>query len=79
MESKFDENTNFKDEITSKIGVLMRRETEARILIPFLQDLYNEFGKEKILCVLEKTIKEIANRSTIIETGYVDILLFSEK
>ncbi len=60
MESKFDENTNFKDEITSKIGVLMRRETEARILIPFLQDLYNEFGKEKILCVLEKTIKEIA-------------------
>ena len=60
MESKSDENTNFKDEITSKIGVLMRRETEARILIPFLQDLYNEFGKEKILCVLEKTIKEIA-------------------
>ena len=26
-----------------------------------------------------ETIKEIANRSTIIETGYVDILLFSEK
>ena len=60
MESKSDEKTNFKDEITSKIGVLMRRETEVRILIPFLQDLYKEFGKEKILYILEKTIKEIA-------------------
>ena len=49
-----------KDELTKKIGVLMRRETEVRILIPFLQDLYEEFSKEKILNVLEKTIKEIA-------------------
>ena len=60
MGSKSGEKINFKDEITSKIGVLTRRETEARILIPFLQDLCNEFGKEKIICVLEKTIKEIA-------------------
>ena len=49
-----------KDELTKKIGVLMRRETEVRILIPFLQDLYEEFSREKILSVLEKTIKEIA-------------------
>jgi len=55
-----DENTHLKDELTQKIGVLMRRETEVRILIPFLQDLYEEFSKEKILNVLEKTIKEIA-------------------
>ena len=51
---------HLKDELTKKIGVLMRRETEVRILIPFLQDLYEEFSKEKILNVLEKTIKEIA-------------------
>ena len=51
---------HLKDELTKKIGVLMRRETEVRILIPFLQGLYEEFGKEKILNVLEKTIKEIA-------------------
>ena len=51
---------HLKDELTKKIGVLMRRETEVRILIPFLQDLYEEFSKEKILSVLEKTIKEIA-------------------
>ena len=31
-----------------------------RILIPFLQGLYEEFGKDKILNILEKTIKEIA-------------------
>ena len=36
-----------KDELTKKIGVLMRRETEVRILIPFLQDLYEEFSREK--------------------------------
>ena len=53
-------NNHLKDELTKKIGVLMRRETEVRILIPFLQGLYEEFGKEKILNVLEKTIKEIA-------------------
>ena len=53
-------NNHLKDELTKKIGVLMRRETEVRILIPFLQDLYEEFSREKILSVLEKTIKEIA-------------------
>ena len=52
--------THLKDELTKKIGVLMRRETEVRILIPFLQGLYEEFGKDKILNILEKTIKEIA-------------------
>ena len=49
-----------KDELTKKIGVLMRRETEVRILLPFLQGLYEEFGKEKTIKVLEKTINEIA-------------------
>ena len=51
---------HLKDELTKKIGVLMRRETEVRILLPFLQGLYEEFGKEKTIKVLEKTIKEIA-------------------
>ena len=62
MKFKSNEKTHSKDEITQKIGVLMRRETEVRILIPFLQDLYKEFSKEKILNILEKTIKEIAKR-----------------
>ena len=60
LKFKSNKKTHLKDELTQKIGVLMRRETEVRILIPFLQDLYKEFSKEKILNVLEKTIKEIA-------------------
>ena len=60
MKFKSNNKTHLKDELTQKIGVLMRRETEVRILIPFLQDLFKEFGKETILNILEKTIKEIS-------------------
>ena len=60
MKFKSNNKTHLKDELTQKIGVLMRRETEVRILIPFLQDLSKEFGKETILNVLKKTIEEIA-------------------
>ena len=49
-----------KDKLTEKIGVLLRREAEVRLLIPFLQDLYDEYGKEKILNTLERSIKNIA-------------------
>ena len=62
MKFKSNKKTHLKDELTQSIGLLMRRETEVRILIPFLQDLYKEFSKEKILNILEKTIKEIAKR-----------------
>ncbi len=52
MKFKSNKKTHFKDELTQKIGVLIRRETEVRILVPFLQDLYKEFSKEKILNIL---------------------------
>ena len=45
-----------KDKLTQKIGVLLRRETEARILIPFVEELIKAFGKEETLNILEKTI-----------------------
>ena len=51
-----------KDKLTEKIGVLLRREAEVRLLIPFLQDLYDEYGKEKILNTLERSIKNIAKQ-----------------
>lgn len=51
-----------KDKLTEKIGVLLRREVEVRLLIPFLQDLYEEYGKEKILNTLEKSIENIAKQ-----------------
>lgn len=51
-----------KDNLTKDIGVLLRRETEARILIPFVKNLITVFGKSKILNILESTIKKEAKR-----------------
>ena len=45
-------NTKLKDELTQKIGVLTRRETEARIIAPFVDALIKNFGKEKILSLI---------------------------
>ena len=52
--------TKLKDEITQKIGVLTRRETEARILVPFFQALSEKFGKEEVAPILEKTIMDLS-------------------
>ena len=46
-------DTKLKDELTQKIGVLTRRETEARIIAPFVDALIKNFGKEKIIPILE--------------------------
>ena len=40
--------------LLKKIGVLTRRETEARILVPFFQALSEKFGKEEVVPILEK-------------------------
>ena len=60
MKLQPNEKHDLQDKITQKIGVLVRRETEARILIPFLKDLFEVIGKEKTITVLEKTIKQVA-------------------
>ena len=44
-------NAKLKDELTQKIGVLTRRETEARIIAPFVDALIKTFGKEKITSI----------------------------
>ena len=54
------EESALKDEITQKIGVLTRRETEARILIPFFKALCEKFGKDEIVPLLENTIMNIS-------------------
>ena len=51
-----------KDKLTQKIGVLLRRETEARILIPFVEDLIKAFGKTETLKILESTIIQEAKK-----------------
>ena len=39
-------DSKLKDELTQKIGVLTRRETEARIIAPFVEALIKMFGKD---------------------------------
>ena len=49
-----------KDALTQKIGVLTRRETEARVIAPFVDSLIKSFGKEKIIPILEDTVMTLA-------------------
>ena len=48
------------DELTQKLGVLTRREVEARILAPVIEALCAELGREKVLEVVRRTIVRIA-------------------
>jgi hypothetical protein len=44
------------------IGVLVRREVEARLLVPLLQALGAEFGMEQVLRVVREVIMDIAHQ-----------------
>jgi hypothetical protein len=46
----------------NEIGVLKRREIEARILSPILEALGNEFGRKEVLEITRRTIVEIARQ-----------------
>lgn len=48
------------DNLTQKIGVLTRREVEARIVSPIIEALGKSFGKEKVVNIIGDTIVEIA-------------------
>ncbi|MEX1019080.1 MAG: L-2-amino-thiazoline-4-carboxylic acid hydrolase [Litorilinea sp.] len=48
------------DTLNAKIGVLTRREVEARILGPVLEALAEEFDRERVIEVLRDTIVRIA-------------------
>ncbi len=48
------------DTLNETIGVLTRREVEARILAPVVDALGNEFGREKVIAILRQTIIQIA-------------------
>ena len=48
------------DTLTRQIGVLTRREVEARILIPVVEALGRTFGREDVVKVIGETIVEIA-------------------
>lgn len=48
------------DDLNARLGVLTRREVEARILKPIIDDLGDAFGREEVLAVVRDTIVKIA-------------------
>ena len=48
------------DNLNAKIGVLTRREAEARILKPIIEALSDEFDREKVLEIVRQTIIRLA-------------------
>ena len=49
-----------EDDLNARIGVLTRREVEARILIPVIKAMGDAFGRDEVLAVVQKTIVKIA-------------------
>ncbi len=50
------------DTLTQRIGVLTRRETEARILSPVIDALSARFGRDEVVEIIKDTIIEIAQQ-----------------
>lgn len=48
------------DDLNARIGVLARREVEARILKPVIEALAGEFGRDRVLAVLKESIVHLA-------------------
>ena len=48
------------DTLTQRIGVLARRETEARVLVPVIEALADAFGRDAVIGIVRDTIIRIA-------------------
>jgi hypothetical protein len=51
-----------EDRLNARIGVLTRREVEARILAPLIDTLAAEFGRDRVLQVVRRAIQDIARQ-----------------
>ena len=60
-----------EDTLNAKIGVLTRREVEARILAPMLDAMGEAFGRERVLQVMRDTIIRIARRQGVELAGHM--------
>jgi len=60
-----------EDNLNAKIGVLTRREVEARILAPMLDAMGDAFGRERVLEVMRETIVIIAKKQGAELAGYM--------
>jgi len=59
-DSGSDKKPLLEDDLNAKLGVLTRREVEARILIPVIDALGDAFGRDDVLAVVRETIVRIA-------------------
>ena len=55
-------NPKMADTLTQQIGVLVRREVEARILIPMIEALGETYGREDIIDIVSRTVIGIARQ-----------------
>jgi hypothetical protein len=54
--------TSAPPDTLNEVGVLKRREIEARILIPVLEALGQEFGRERVLAFTRDVIVDVARQ-----------------
>jgi hypothetical protein len=57
-----DAKSVLENDLNAKLGVLTRREVEARILSPLINALGDAFGREEVLAVVRETIVMIARQ-----------------
>ncbi|HEV8438617.1 MAG TPA: L-2-amino-thiazoline-4-carboxylic acid hydrolase [Methylomirabilota bacterium] len=50
----------FPADTLNEIGVLKRREIEARILLPVVEALAREFGRERVVAIVRDVVVEVA-------------------
>ena len=55
-------NDKSPDRITQEIGVLKRRETEARIIAPIIDALADRFGREEVLEIIKDKIIKLSQQ-----------------
>jgi hypothetical protein len=60
MKDSKDPKDVLPDTLTQRIGVLNRREVEARILSPVIDALGERFGREQVIDIVKETIIKIA-------------------
>ena len=65
-----------EDNLNAKIGVLTRREVEARILAPMLDAIGEAFGRERVLAVMRETIVKIAQKQGAELAGFMGGVTF---
>lgn len=61
-QSKPNRDSELPPDRLNAIGVLTRREVEARLLAPLLDALGEEFGRERVIEIVKDTIVDIARR-----------------